>query len=75
VSCRDLVAIASDYIDEELPHDLVARVDLHLADCPYCREYLAQMRTTVRWLASYDEPPSPELSARLMDTFREWAAG
>jgi len=74
VSCRDLVVLASDYLDEDLPGDMVSRIDRHLADCPYCREYLEQMRTTVRWLATFDEPASPELCARLMDSFRAWAA-
>ena len=42
--CREFVEDVTAYLDGGLPEDVVALVEEHLADCPHCREYLAQMR-------------------------------
>ena len=44
--CRQAVALMSDYIDGALPERDWARLEHHLADCPHCTEYLAQLRAT-----------------------------
>lgn len=54
VACRELVALASDYLDGELPADWRASLDAHLADCDGCRTYLEQIRVTIEALARLD---------------------
>ena len=45
--CRDAVALMSDYVDDVLDERDRARLDTHLAGCPLCTEYLAQLRATI----------------------------
>ncbi len=52
LSCRELVELATEYLEGALGAIERARVDGHLADCPDCAEYIAQIRRTievVRW--------------------------
>jgi anti-sigma factor RsiW len=48
LACQELVEIITDYLEETLPEDDRARFDAHLMTCPGCREYVEQMRTTLR---------------------------
>ena len=45
--CRQFVEDVTAYLEGTLPDDVTVLVEAHLADCPHCREYLAQMRRTV----------------------------
>jgi anti-sigma factor RsiW len=71
--CRDFVADVTAYLEGVLAHDAARRVDAHLADCPHCREYLAQMRRTIADAGRLDaddiEAMPPELRARLLVAF------
>lgn len=69
--CRELVELASDYLDRTLPPEARARVDAHLVDCPHCADYLAQMRRTVRLLGSLrTDSLSAEAKASLVRLFQ-----
>ena len=46
-SCRDIVALLSDYVDFELPLAGCAEVERHLADCPPCHEFVERLRDTI----------------------------
>ena len=48
LSCRELVELASDYLDGALPEGTRARLAQHLEDCRGCERYLEQLRQTVR---------------------------
>lgn len=45
--CRQAVALMSDYLDGTLAPADAKRLERHLARCPHCAEYLAQLRVTV----------------------------
>ena len=47
VSCQELVALAGDYLEGRLPPRLQRAVDRHLATCPSCPNYLAQLGLTI----------------------------
>jgi len=47
LSCLELVELVNDYLDEALPPLERIRFDEHLAVCEGCRNYLAQMQTTI----------------------------
>ncbi len=60
--CRALVAQLNDYLDGELPAELCAELDAHLADCPDCRVVLDTLGKTVQIVRTLDLAP-PELPA------------
>ncbi len=74
--CRDAVALMSDYVDDVLDERDRKRLDLHLAGCPLCTEFLAQLRATIDALG-HAEPD--DLSDAALDEFvalyRQWRAG
>ena len=45
--CKEVVELVSDYLGGTLPPADRARFDEHLATCPPCTAYLAQVRTTL----------------------------
>ncbi|HET9729885.1 MAG TPA: zf-HC2 domain-containing protein [Acidimicrobiia bacterium] len=71
--CKQFVEDVTAYLDGALPADVVALIDAHLADCPHCREYLAEMRRTIvdaRALSEHDIDAMPsDLRRRLMEAF------
>jgi anti-sigma factor RsiW len=42
--CKDFVELVTVYLDGAMTAPERTRFEAHLADCPYCTEYLAQMR-------------------------------
>jgi predicted anti-sigma-YlaC factor YlaD len=76
LSCARILTLVTDYLEGVLPEPLRARFEEHLSYCPPCREYLAQMRTTIRLtgrLTESDVPP--ETMDALMRAFRDQAHG
>lgn len=47
LACRDAVALMAAYLDGELAVADRARLEEHLAGCPHCSEYLAQLRVVI----------------------------
>ena len=74
--CRDAVALMTDYLDGELSARDRERLELHLADCPHCSEYLAQLRVTIDALGHADPDVLPdEAVGELVELYRRWQAG
>jgi predicted anti-sigma-YlaC factor YlaD len=49
------------------------RFEAHIAECPNCREYVAQFRETLRLTGTLrEEDVSPEAEAELLDVFAAW---
>ena len=75
MSCREVVEAITAYLDDALPDEDRRRFDAHVADCPACEEYLAQMRETIACLGRLDVMPlSQPTRERLIVAFREWRA-
>jgi len=71
--CQDFVEMVTNYLEGTLTPELRARVEVHLADCDYCVDYLAQIRQTIQSLSQLDEEPvAPTTRERLMGEFRNW---
>lgn len=67
--CRALVAQLNDYLDGELPPDLCAELDVHLAGCPDCQVVLDTLGKTVQIVRTLElTPPElpPDVEARLL---------
>jgi anti-sigma factor RsiW len=45
LQCNAVVELVTAYLDDELPEDVRAQVDEHLAGCDGCQNVLAQWRT------------------------------
>jgi anti-sigma factor RsiW len=71
--CQQVVELVTDYLEDALSPADRKRFDKHLAGCPHCTEYLAQMRETIR-LAGRVTPDDLTAEARteLTDVFRRW---
>ena len=73
MACRELVEVVSEYIEGRMPEADRARFDAHLEECPYCVEYVAQMRQTIEALGEApEESISPRTRTQLLQAFRGW---
>ena len=41
MTCRELIDVLADYLEQSLPVDVAAALERHLEDCTPCRAYLA----------------------------------
>jgi anti-sigma factor RsiW len=73
MTCRELVQVVTDYLEGALPDADRARLEAHLEDCPYCVEYIAQMRLTIEALGELSaELIDPARQRELLHAFRGW---
>jgi anti-sigma factor RsiW len=63
----------ADYLEGALSSRDAARLEAHLADCPYCSEYLAQLRTVIK-AAGHVEPDDlpPATVDELVHLYHVW---
>lgn len=73
MTCKELVEVVSDYLEGRLPANDRRRLEEHLDECPYCAEYIDQMRLTIAALGELSEDAlSPEARGELVEAFRGW---
>lgn len=73
LSCRELVALVTEYLDGALEPAARARFDAHLADCVGCQRHLDQMRRTIDSVGRLaEEDLEPAIRARWLAAFRSW---
>lgn len=73
ITCRQMVELVSDYLEGKLDARTSVRFEEHLAVCPDCREYVEQVRATVRALGHLPEDAlSPAAREDLLRAFAEW---
>ena len=46
MTCKETIAVLSDYLDALCGPELIAELEGHLRDCAPCRAYLATFRRT-----------------------------
>ena len=63
LSCKDLVAQSSDFLDGQLSLRERLGVRAHLAMCRHCRRFIRQMKVTQRVLRQLPDAAVPELDA------------
>jgi len=72
IPCKEVVELVTDYLEGALPRSERRRVDYHLARCPLCTTYLAQMRETLRLTGRLvPEDLSPEMQREFEDLYRK----
>jgi predicted anti-sigma-YlaC factor YlaD len=76
ISCRELIELITDYLEQMMPAEERARFDEHLAACEGCRTYLSQVQQIVeRTGALREESIPPDAQAALLAAFRGWKKG
>ncbi|HEY5424101.1 MAG TPA: zf-HC2 domain-containing protein [Ilumatobacteraceae bacterium] len=71
--CKQAVALMTEYLENDLSPRDRERFEQHLAGCPHCTEYLAQMRATIAAAGQVDpDDLEPEVLDDLVDLFRRW---
>jgi anti-sigma factor RsiW len=72
LTCRELVELVTDYLEDALPAAERERFEAHLGECQACDAYVEQVRATIRLAgraASLEEPPE---TAFLLAMFRDY---
>ena len=73
LTCRELVALVTDYLEGALTLDERRRFERHLGECRVCPRYVEQLRTTIRVLGRLGEDDVPEPArGALLAAFRAW---
>ena len=73
--CRQAVELMADYLDGRLPPKELARLKEHLAACPHCSEYLAQLRMTIDALGRAEpDALTDDALDELVGLYRRWQA-
>jgi anti-sigma factor RsiW len=71
--CQQAVELVTDYLEGALPRQARRRFEAHLAGCPHCTEYLAQMRETIRLTGRLEPEDLPaQQRAEFVELYRRW---
>jgi anti-sigma factor RsiW len=75
LTCKEMVELVTDYLEDALPTDIRARFDQHLTGCDPCVVYVEQMRQTIAALGCLSEESIDENALNaLTEHFRRWRA-
>lgn len=73
LSCKEMVELVTDYLEDALPADMRNRFERHLTACDPCVVYVEQMRQTIASLGKLPEESIPTSSLDLLrEHFRRW---
>jgi anti-sigma factor RsiW len=71
--CQQVVELVTDYLEGRLGRSVRRRFEAHLAGCPHCTEYLAQMRATISLTGRLTpEDLTPQMREDLAEVYRRW---
>ena len=71
--CRRGVVLVPGDLEGSLSGRDRRRFEAHLAGCPHCTEYLAQMRETIRLTGRLEpEDLTPQMREEFTDLYRRW---
>ena len=73
LTCRELVDLVTDYLEDALPHHERLRFENHLAECVGCQRYLHHIRLTIATVGHLREEDLPAMARdNLLSVFRTW---
>jgi anti-sigma factor RsiW len=73
MTCRELVELVTDYLEDALPGPERRRFEEHIAGCTDCTNYLQQMRLVIKAGGRLSEEAiDPATRDALLDAFRGW---
>ena len=73
LTCRELVELVAEYLDDALPPAERTRFEQHLVSCRVCPRYVDQLRFTIQLVGrlTEDDLPVPARES-LLTAFRTW---
>ena len=75
IVCQQAVELVTDYLEGALSRAGRRRFEAHLAACPHCTEYLAQMRKTIELTGMVTAADlSPQMADEFIALYRRWQA-
>jgi anti-sigma factor RsiW len=75
LACQQAVELVTDYLERVLPRSLRRRFEAHLAGCPDCPEYLAQIGAIIALAGSITpDDLTPHMRSSLTSLYRRWQA-
>ena len=73
MTCKELVELVTDYLEQSLSSHDVRRFEAHLASCEGCTAYVAQMRRTIEAVGTLTAADiAPGALDELLRAFRAW---
>jgi len=73
LTCKELVELVTDYLENALSPGERARFEQHLTRCDGCTTYLDQMRRMIRALGQLtEETIAPDAQREFLHVFRDW---
>jgi anti-sigma factor RsiW len=76
IVCQQAVELVTDYLEGVLPRADRRRFEAHLAGCPHCTEYLAQMRVTIELTGGLTaDDLTPQMQDEFIALYRQWRTG
>ena len=73
LACQQAVELVTDYLEDALSPAARRRFETHLAGCPHCTEYLAQMRATIKLTGQLTPADlTPGMQEELIALYRRW---
>jgi anti-sigma factor RsiW len=76
IVCQQAVELVTGYLERTLGRAGRRRFKAHLASCPHCPEYLAQMRKTIELTGSLTpDDLTPQMQDEFIEIYRQRRAG
>jgi anti-sigma factor RsiW len=73
IACEEMVELVTEYLEGALGRRARRRFEAHLADCPDCTEYLAQLRATIRLVGTISSDDfSPDMRDDFLQLYQRW---
>ena len=73
--CQQAVELVTDYLEGTLSQAQRRRFEAHIARCPDCPEYLAQIRAVIALAGSITpEDLTPRMRGEFTSLYRRWLA-
>lgn len=74
ITCRELVEVITDYLEDAMALDERARFEAHLDGCEGCTTVVEQFRATISLSGTLSEDQlSEEQRGALLAVFRSWS--
>jgi anti-sigma factor RsiW len=76
MSCKELVEAITDYLEGTMAPEDRGRFEAHLELCPFCVDYMEQMRVTIAALGTLSEGSiAPDRREQVLAAFSDWRSG
>lgn len=73
MTCKELVELVTEYLEDTLPDEVRIRMEEHLSGCDGCKTYMDQMRETIRLTGLLrEEDVTTQQRDDLLKVFRDW---